>query len=38
MIVPKFDIIDSDNILPERDWFSLMAEPFADEDVVGLSR
>lgn len=28
-------IIDSDNILPHRDWFRRMVEPFADPEIVG---
>lgn len=28
-------LIDSDNILPSRDWLSRMIAPFADEEIVG---
>lgn len=28
-------LIDSDNILPERDWFKRMVEPFSDDTIVG---
>jgi len=28
-------LIDSDNILPSRDWLSRMTAPFADEEIVG---
>ncbi len=28
-------LIDSDNILPEKNWFNKMIEPFSDVDVIG---
>ena len=28
-------LIDSDNILPERDWLTRMAAPFADPEIAG---
>jgi glycosyltransferase involved in cell wall biosynthesis len=28
-------LIDSDNILPEKDWFLRMVEPFSDTTIVG---
>src|SRR3972149_3086790 len=28
-------LIDSDNILPEKDWFQRMVEPFKDPEIVG---
>lgn len=28
-------LIDSDNILPDPHWFSLMIEPFTDPDIIG---
>ena len=28
-------LIDSDNILPERDWLKRMAAPFADPEIAG---
>ena len=28
-------LIDSDNILPERDWLSRMMGPFRDEEIAG---
>ena len=28
-------LIDSDNILPTRDWFRRMVEPFSDPEIVG---
>jgi len=28
-------LIDSDNILPERDWFARMAAPFDDPEIAG---
>jgi len=28
-------LIDSDNILPTRDWFRRMIKPFEDEEIVG---
>lgn len=28
-------LIDSDNILPERDWLSRMAAPFSDPEIAG---
>jgi len=28
-------LIDSDNILPDRDWFIRMVEPFSDDTIVG---
>jgi len=28
-------LIDSDNILPERDWLSRMRGPFRDEEIAG---
>jgi cellulose synthase/poly-beta-1,6-N-acetylglucosamine synthase-like glycosyltransferase len=27
-------LIDSDNILPERDWFRRMVGPFGDEEIA----
>lgn len=27
--------IDSDNILPDKNWFSKMTEPFSDQEIVG---
>ena len=29
-----FALVDSDNILPDRDWLATMAAPFADPEVV----
>lgn len=28
-------LIDSDNILPDRDWLKMMVEPFEDEEIAG---
>lgn len=28
-------LIDSDNILPEKDWFTRMVAPFEDEEIAG---
>ena len=28
-------LIDSDNILPQKDWFLRMVEPFADSEIIG---
>lgn len=28
-------LIDSDNILPQNDWFTRMVEPFSDDKIVG---
>jgi len=28
-------LIDSDNILPNKNWLSRMVEPFADEEIIG---
>lgn len=28
-------LIDSDNYLPDRNWFSRMVEPFEDEEIIG---
>jgi len=28
-------LIDSDNILPQTDWFKRMVEPFSDSEIVG---
>jgi glycosyltransferase involved in cell wall biosynthesis len=28
-------LIDSDNILPEKDWFTRMAAPFDDQEIAG---
>ncbi len=28
-------LIDSDNILPQKDWFLRMVEPFADPEIIG---
>ncbi len=27
--------IDSDNIVPERDWLARVVEPFRDSDIAG---
>ncbi len=35
VIVPKFGIIDSDSILPERDWLARKAAPFTDQETAG---
>jgi len=28
-------LIDSDNILPDKNWLNLMMSPFADKDIIG---